>query len=507
MKWLCYLGILKEGFSAYSCPIMLVSRKMTQDKRVVTDFRYLNMRIAKNNLAYPLLKDMFTLLGSSKCDVMSVLDLKDAFHSLRLTESCMKYCGILPYFGSASYVYQRMPMGLNISPTVWQSYINAILSCLSSRKYCEAIMDDLLLFTPTKQSHFEKLEDLLKALCKNGLKISPKKCQLLKTELQYMGNTIFIKDRMVCVKPLRSRLEAIQRLKPPTTPKGCRSFARMVNFISIFCPELQKLLKPIYYLTRKGRPFVWGQEQQTTFEEIKSRLQKPPALSMPNRKGRFLLYSDTSKLATGSTLYQFQDGKPKLITYASNRMPEAAKNYSITELEMCDLAINITSFSHLLKKVDFDAVVDHLAIMHIMKSKMDPATNRIKRLLEVLSSYSFNLYYIKGKDMALSDVLSRQPGDNSDPHQIIPISFNMKEILKRSYQNALKDTFMVQTWSQTKSKGVKTPAVQKALTPSNKEDKETKPIIFDDAPTIIDLDDILDLTINLRTQKLNFYGI
>ena len=156
MKRLCYLGISKEGFSAYSSPVMLISRKMTQDKRVVTDFRHLNMWIAKNNLAYPLLKNMFTLLGSSKCKVLSVLDLKDAFHSLRLTENSKKYCGILPYFGSTSYLYQRMPMGLNISPAVWQSQINVILSCLSSRKYCEAIMDDLLLFTPTKESQCSK---------------------------------------------------------------------------------------------------------------------------------------------------------------------------------------------------------------------------------------------------------------------------------------------------------------------------------------------------------------
>ena len=122
---------------------------------------------------------------------------------------------------------------------------------------------------------------------------------------------------------------------------------------------------------------------------------------MPDRKGRFLLYSDTSKHATGSALYQVQDSRPRLIAYAHKRMPEAAKHYSITELEMCDLAINITSFSHLLKRVDFDTVVDHLAIMHIMKSKMEPATNRIKRLLEVLSAYFFNLYHIKGKDMVI----------------------------------------------------------------------------------------------------------
>ena len=166
---------------------------------------------------------------------------------------------------------QRMPMGLNISPAVWQSYINAILSGLSSRKYCEAIMDDLLLFTPNKQIHFEKLIDLLQLLCKNGLKISPKKCQLFKTELQYMGNTIFIKEKRVCVKPLRSRLEAIQKLKPPMNQKDCRSFAGIVNFISIFCPELQKLLKPIYELTKKGRHFVFEDEQQKAFDEIKSR--------------------------------------------------------------------------------------------------------------------------------------------------------------------------------------------------------------------------------------------
>ena len=140
---------------------MPISRKMTQDRRVMTDFRHLNMRIAKNNLAYPLLKDTFTLLGSSKCEVMSILDLKDAFHSLRLTENSKKHCGILPYFGSTSYLYQRMPLGLNISPAVWQSYINAILSCLSSTKYCEAIMDDLLLFMPTKESicQVERLAD------------------------------------------------------------------------------------------------------------------------------------------------------------------------------------------------------------------------------------------------------------------------------------------------------------------------------------------------------------
>ena len=154
---------------------MLISRKVAQDKRVVTDFRHLNVRIAKINLAYHLLKDTISVYGSSRCEVLSVLDLKDAFHSLILLENSKTHCGILPYFGSALYLYQRMPMGLNISPSIWQSYINAILDCLQSRKYCESTMDDLLLFPPSKKSHIAKLEDLLKALLKNGLKKYPQR--------------------------------------------------------------------------------------------------------------------------------------------------------------------------------------------------------------------------------------------------------------------------------------------------------------------------------------------
>ena len=322
-------------------------------------------------------------------------------------------------------------------------------------------MDDLLLFTPSKIVHIAKLEDLLKALRKNGLKISPMKSQLFRTELQYMGNTIFIKDRRVCVKPLCSRLEVIQRIKPPTMAKECKSFAGMVNFVSIFCPELQKLLKPIYVLTRKGKQFVWGVEQHSAFEEIKKRLQKPPVLHMPDKIVRFQLYSDTSKIAMGSALYQIQNGKPKLIAYASKRLPEAACNYSITELEMCGLAINIASFAHLLRKVDFDAVVDHLAITHIMRSKVEPATARIKRLLEVLSSYLFNLYYIKGQDMILSDFLSRQNVDDSNLHEIIPISFNLRIVMQDKDYNLEEEKarYMIQTRSQTKDSGVKLPEV------------------------------------------------
>ena len=102
---------------------------------------------------------------------------------------------------------------------------------------------------------------------------------------------------------------------------------------------------------------------------------------------------------------------------------------------MCDLDINVASFTHLLKRVDFCAIVDHLALTHIIKSKVEPATIRIKRLLEVLNSYSFNVYYIKGKDIVFSDFLSRQKHNDNNPHEIIAISFIMQSILQTRYYN------------------------------------------------------------------------
>ena len=111
---------------------------------------------------------------------------------------------------------------------------------------------------------------------------------------------------------------------------------------------------------------------------------------------------------------------------------------------------------HLLRKVDFDTVVDHLAITQIMRSKVDPATNRIKRLLDVLSTYSFNLYYIKGKDMILSDFLLRQEVDNRYTNDIIPISFNIRSVLQDKYYSleGESEKSMIQTRSQMKASGV-----------------------------------------------------
>ena len=145
MERLVSLGILSKNSTSHTSPVMLITRKMTKDKRPVVDFRLLNTRILRRNTSIPLMSDVLSILGNSECEVVSCVDIKDAYHSLRLTEKSKEYCGILPYFGSPIYRYEVLPMGIACAPQIWMDYITLILSELEDKKKYIAIMDDLLI--------------------------------------------------------------------------------------------------------------------------------------------------------------------------------------------------------------------------------------------------------------------------------------------------------------------------------------------------------------------------
>ena len=477
MERLVSLGILSKNSTSHTSPVMLITRKLTKDKRPVVDFRLLNTRILRRNTSIPLMSDVLSILGNSECEVVSCVDIKDAYHSIRLTEMSKEYSGMLPYFGSPIYRYEVLPMGIACAPQIWMDYITLILNELEDKKKYIAIMDDLLIHS-TKTDHWKLLEQLLKSMCKNGLRLSPKKCQLFKTNLIYMGNEFTITKRTMTITPLRSRTEAINKIPTPRTPKQCKSFCGVVNYLSLFCPDLQKLLKPIVELTRKERPFIWGDAQEKAFREVKLRLKNPPVLHLPKADGRFILYSDTSIEGTGSSLWQIQEGKPKLIGYASKTLPEACSRYSVTELEMTGLLVNMNLWKNLLKHREFDAAVDHAAVAQIMKAKTEPATTRIMRLLDRLSAYSFNLYYVKGRDMILSDYLSRHRQKDLDPSELIPISFCCLKTYRSIIDNRIgEEIFCIKTRASAKASGETVGEVHgadKPLDPNYKPEHQSK---------------------------------
>ena len=145
------------------------------------------------------------------------------------------------------------------------------------------------------------------------------------------------------VRPIHTPLDAINNYPQPQTVKQCKSFCGVVNYLSLFCQDLQKLLSPVYHLTKKGIPFYWTELQEDSFQQIKKLLVASPVLALPTPFGRYIIYSNTSHTHTGSALWQIQEGFPCLLGYSSKTLPVACQNYSVTELEMMGLLINIHS--------------------------------------------------------------------------------------------------------------------------------------------------------------------
>ena len=129
---------------------------------IITDFRHPNSRLARLNCSFPLVRDAIQILGASECELISVIDLRDAYHTLGLSAESQKYCVITPYYGSDLCLYQRLGMGLSVSPAIWQTFINKVLDEIPNRKHFLAIMGDCMIHSK-RNDHLNQLVALLKA--------------------------------------------------------------------------------------------------------------------------------------------------------------------------------------------------------------------------------------------------------------------------------------------------------------------------------------------------------
>ena len=284
-------------------------------------------------------------------------------------------------------------------------------------------MDDILIFS-TKEQHWEDLVNLFTVLTCFGLKISPHKCQLFRDKLIYMGLEFLIKDGTAHYTTMRDKCDAIRNMKAPKSVKECHTFCGMVNFLSTFCKNLRQLLIPIYKLTKKHAHFVWTDRHQKAFEEIKQLLVKSPVLRMVSGNGFFRLESDTSRTAVGATLYQWQNNEWVLVGYHSKRLPDAVCNYGVTELELTGLLANIHGFEQKLNNNYFEAIVNHKAIDDLIKSKHEPTSTRLVTLLDCLNRYIFDLKYLEGSKLKVSDTLSCLYSEEKHKiSDVIPLNF------------------------------------------------------------------------------------
>ena len=331
MDRLEHLGIICKGLTGYSSGVVLVKWKNQNLYRVCSDFHILNEKLVKINHAFPLVRDCIEQLGRKKCHYLSMISLRDAFHTLRLALSLQKYCGITPYYGSPTYHYLHMGIGMSVSPQIWQQFVDLVFQddLIKHKQNFDVIVDDTFIHL-TAEEHMDDLMDLFKVLRKYGLKISPHKCQFFKKKIVYVELEFQIRGDKVCYTPLKDKYDAIRNLESPKTLRQTRAFCRMVNFLSSFLPNLHRLLIPIYDLQKKAKKFKWTEEAKKAFNEIKKLLINPPVLKAPTPDGLFQLKSGTLREGVGGTLFKKQGDEWVVIGYHSKRLPKSAKNFGVT---------------------------------------------------------------------------------------------------------------------------------------------------------------------------------
>ena len=278
MDRLKHLGIMHKELTGYSSLVVLVKWKNRNLYRVCSDFCILNEKLVKINNAFPLVRDCIEQLGRKKCHYLSTIDLRDTFHTLRLALSSQKYCGITPYYGSPTYHYLHMGMGMSVSPQIWQQFVDLVFQddLIKRKQNFDVIMNDMFIHS-TAEEHMDDLMDQFKVLRKYGLKISPHKCQFFKKKIVYMGLEFQIQKDKVCYTPLKDKCDTIRNLESPKTLRQTRAFCGMVNFLSSFLPNLHRLLIPVYDLKRESQKVQMDRRSQKAFNEIKMLLINPPS--------------------------------------------------------------------------------------------------------------------------------------------------------------------------------------------------------------------------------------
>ena len=255
---------------------------------------------------FPLIREAIQTIGEAQPTILSVLDLKQAYHCLKLSPKCQKYCSFTSYFGGKSYNCLRLPMGLSKSPTAFQHHINAILANCNAKAHCIAIMDDLILYSKNTERYYRHIKTILKALQDNGLKISPSKAKLFQHKVVYMGHEIMVSKNQRGIRALRDRTEAIRKLPVPKTKRQLKGFIGKVSYLSMYLPRLQLLLQPLHKISRK---------RQTLYGCKNTRWHMMPSSNYWSNyqyclyyNGLFRLYCDTSRVGEGAILWQVQDG-------------------------------------------------------------------------------------------------------------------------------------------------------------------------------------------------------
>lgn len=413
-------GFIEPSDSAYAAPIVVVRKKGTGAIRLCCDYRALNAKTIKDAHPLPRIQESIDSLAGTKWFIS--LDLRSAYNQIPMAAEDRDKTSFTTPFGT--YNWRVMSFGLCNAPATFQRLMNTVFrDDLFQTMLC--YLDDILIFGRSIQETLERLDTILKKLRHYGLKIEIRKCQFFQEEVTYLGHRVSANG--IATDP--EKIKVVSQWPAPRTLKDLRSYLGFTSYFRRFVSRFTQRAKPLHQLVTKMTPAgnrkcrksisieeEWTSEHQGAFEDLRDALCNAPVLGYPRYDLPFTVETDASDRGLGAVLTQVQDGKRRVIAYASRglRKGETNKaNYSSKKLELLALKWAVTDkFADYLHGSRFVVLTDNNPLSYLMKTKRLSALEQ--RWANSLASYEFDIQFRPGKSNRAADILSRLHLDSED---------------------------------------------------------------------------------------------
>ena len=392
-------GFIRPSKSPFGAPILFVKKK-DGTMRMCIDYRALNGITIKNSYPLPRIDELFDRLHGAK--VFSKIDLRSGYHQIRIADEDIPKTAFRSRYGHFEFLV--LPFGLTNAPATFMHLMHSIFQPFLD-KFVLVFLDDILIYSRDVNEHKEHVRQVLTLLRDNKLYAKESKCELFKDRVEFLGHLV---DAMG-IHMMTDKVDAVTAWPVLTSVADVRSFLGTVGYYRKFVRMFSEVASPLTELLQKDKPFVWGERQQKSFDELKKAVSQQPVLILPDPSKPYVVTTDASGFAVGAWLGQDQGQGLQPIAYLSKKMSSAERNYPVHEQELFAIILALKEWRHHLSGASFTirVITDHKSLIHLQTQPH--LSSRQRRWQEFLQEFNFAIEYQEGKHNAVADGLSRRP--------------------------------------------------------------------------------------------------
>ena len=388
-------GFIEESTSPYAAPVILVP-KPDGKLRICVDYRKLNAITMKEKYPMPRTDETLEQLHGAK--IFSTLDLKSGYWQVPVAKQDRHKTAFVTKYGL--FQWTCMPFGLCNAPATFQRLMDVALKGLKW-ECCLVYLDDVIVYSRTVEEHAKHLRRVFAAIDRAGLKLNADKCKFAVKELTYLGHIVSEKG----IQPDKKNVEPVLKIKNPTNEQELRILLGIYGYYRRFIKDFSIKAEPLFSILRTSTKFNWGKEQQEARDYLSNALINRPILAFPDFSMPFIVQTDASDTGMGAVLAQMQDGKERVISYASQALDATQRKYATTEKEALAIVWAVQQFRPFIHGRHFKLVTDHSALTYIFEGRT--RNSKLTRMALILQEYDFEAIYRKGKANGNADALSR----------------------------------------------------------------------------------------------------